>query len=336
MKKIKSVIYKLMRMIQIRFFEKEYAKGIFDELLSSNRKVCRFFKDQADFHKFLKNNPNFFGRCVYRLIAPCELISPYMLNTFVDYTKDEILSKGIPMNMADYHTHMAFFYLTMGDFSKAINEIELVNSANLLQELCKWKSFKSMITKMTLSFYPCCALKNPSITVPIKSSRLFRNYAKETVITLLRWKKALIYSKNIPYTDTAYTECLSSLEFTCIFFERCLYDYLTTKYPRVTLGANTAIGPLIRNYSNVAPNLCNAHNQIRGAANLSSALPNYKSIITAFSTVDGYLGGIFGLCRVIRNGCSHKMNLQNKLFTTEAEFKEYMGILREGILLTTV
>ncbi len=52
MKKIKSVIYKLMRMIQIRFFEKEYAKDIFDELLFSNRKVCCFFKDQADFHKF--------------------------------------------------------------------------------------------------------------------------------------------------------------------------------------------------------------------------------------------------------------------------------------------
>ena len=48
MKKIKSFIYKLMRMIQIRFFEKEYAKDIFDELLFSNIKVCRFFKDQAD------------------------------------------------------------------------------------------------------------------------------------------------------------------------------------------------------------------------------------------------------------------------------------------------
>lgn len=294
-------------------------------------------------------DPKFFGKWAWPLIFN-ETLSPYILRESLDYIKTELDDKGIAYDNDDFHFHLAYIYLIFRDYSQAIKELELIGFSNIAQTTASWKSFSSLISNAFQNYIQSSCYSSTIVFTnhPTETQRISfieSNYGTEYVLIKIRWQMAVRFWNDIAVSDAAYSECLSTVEFTAIFFERCLFDAcrrlglsssLNMIYELVHGNSRRHLQGLIAN-KGWSTSLESSLQQSYPANTISLLNSNFNSIKTQISTCGtfgDYAVTLLYLCRVIRNNCSHKMDLSHKLFTTSDELKQYVSVLHEGILLT--
>jgi len=289
-------------------------------------------------------NPNFFGDWIYPLIIS-ENISGGLLRRIIEYIDDEqVYQKNRNLNEDDYHTHLAFVYLTLRNYSDAVKELELIKKENFGTLIQKWKSFSALLQKAEDNYKPLNLLNAEASypsereTYECRKAVLLATYEKEFVCVRVRWQSVVRFWDDIPASKIAFSECCSTIEFTCTFFERYLVDVASSKE-----GYNNQkmIGPLIEFLEGagfldpVGKNEMKSISDIRRAEDLRNCLNELIEKIKSFDTYEKYASALLYLCHKIRNCCSHKMDLEDCLFENKEEFKNYIKILFEGILLLT-
>lgn len=275
-----------------------------------------------------KIGPKIFGQLVWQLILPCEP-TQNIIEDVTDYFKDNVIKVGITYDQDDYHLHLAFLYLKMGQLNKSLNELEKIQSASLYAELQKWATTKALLAK-GLSNYPPTNLINGLCSYnPLSMTN-------DEVKMIYSWQISTTYWNDIGKTDTAYFECLNTLQYTAKVFESRLNDLCNRKQVKPSKhDINSMIVALQGNYSGMAPIKANME-QISLAKtpyDLRTNLNAFEQRIQSYTQIDEKYGGILFLCRVIRNNSSHESSLIYHLFQTPNEYIKLISILHEGILM---
>ena len=272
--------------------------------------------------------PNVFGKLIWQLILPCEPTQNIIENV-IDYFKDNVINAGIIYDQDDYHLHLAFLYLKMGQLNKSLNELEKIQTASLNTELQKWATTKALLAK-GLSNYPPTNLINGLRTYSPLSM------ANDEIKMIYSWQISTTYWNDIGKTDTAYFECLNTLQYTAKVFESRLNDLCNRKRATpLKHDINAMIVALQNNYSGMASIKANME-QISLAKtphDLRTNLNAFEQRIQSYTQINEKYGGILFLCRVIRNNSSHESSLTNHLFQAPNEYIKLISILHEGILM---
>lgn len=295
----------------------------------------RFYVDD-----FIRNNrdPKFYGKWAYRLILH-ETISPYIIFQTEQYLKEKNVFNNPQFDKDDYYSHRAFLDLTMSDYEGFISHLEKMSAnASSILNILTYTSVNRMLQK-SLDNYSKRCLNNNVTTRDLSVVHDHNLSLKEYLFVLVKLQSVVHYWSNINQ-DMPYLECSSALSLVARTFEEQLKN-LALRYD------SHFRGKTIRNmqdslrdhgfpdfetgYTNAAFPSCS------DPASLNSnwtAIKNKLNNPLNAGNQELYAGMIFEVCRMIRNNSQHAIDFSSKLFNSSDQFREYVDVLLEGILLT--
>lgn len=296
------------------------------------------FKHYVD--DFIQSNrdPKFYGKWAYRLILH-ESISPYIIFHTEEYLKEKNVLANPQFDKDDYYSHRAFLDLTMRDYEGFISHLEKMstNTSSILNILT-YVSVNRMLRKSIDNYSKRCL--NTNVTARDLSVVHDVNLnLKEYLFVLVKLQSVVHYWSNINL-DMPYLECSSALSLVARTFEE-QFKNLTLRH-HSGLGGNTirrmqdslrdhGFPDFETGYINAAFPSCS------DPASLNSnwtAIKNKLNNPLNAGNQELYAGMIFEVCRMIRNNSQHAIDFSSKLFNSSDQFREYVDVLLEGILLT--
>lgn len=293
------------------------------------KNTVRFsFESYIDDYINNAQDPKVFGKAVWPLIF-CNSATPFIVDDILDTFNQRIVNPGLPYDKDDFHFHLSYLYLVMRQYVAALSEFEKIQAPNLAIELQKWKTYLALIAK-SLGNYPPTNFMHPFVSYnPMQMD-------KTEIMMLFKWQDSVRYWNDIGVTETAYIECLNTLQYTSKVFEHKLSDLCRRKSLTPSRhDIDSMIIALQPSYlgMNTIKARMEAISKAKTPIELVSNLTNLEGFVANCPDLNERFGGLLFLCRVIRNNSSHEMALNNVLFSNANEFIHYVSILHEGILM---
>ena len=297
------------------------------------------FKNYVD--DFVRNNgdPKFYGKWAYRLIIH-ETISPYIIFYTENYLKEEKVFSNSRFDKDDYYSHRAFLDLTMSDYEGFIFHLEKMSAnATSILNILRYVSVNRML-KQSLDNYSKKCLNTNVTTRDLSVVHNVNLNLKEYLFVLVKLQSVVHYWSNIN-SDMPYLECSSALSLVARTFEE-QFKNLTLRHDS-GFGGNTIrqMQDSLKNhgfpdfetgYKNAAFPSCSNPVSLNANWTVIKSTLNNNSLYAGNQQL--YAGMIFEVCRMIRNNSQHAIDFSNKLFNSSDQFREYVDVLLEGILLT--
>lgn len=297
------------------------------------------FKSYVD--DFVNNSADnsFYGKWAYRLIVH-ETISPYILYHTEKYLEEKKVLTNQNFNLDDYHFHKAFLELTMNNYEGFMSHLEqvTVNATSILKIL--ESSAVNRMLRSALNNYSNQCLNTIFTKRDLSVVRDVNLNLKEYLFILVKLQGVVHYWSNINM-DMPYLECSSALSLVARTFEEQFKNLTLRHHSGFSGNTIRRMQDSLRDhgfpdfetgYTNAAFPNCSDPVSFNANWTVIKSTLNNNSLYAGNQQL--YAGMIFEVCRMIRNNSQHAIDFSNKLFNSSGQFREYVDVLLEGILLT--
>lgn len=296
----------------------------------TNVKLMSFtpFQNDVDSHAKYKNHPKVFGDSVWPLIS-LEAITPSLLRQMLKYFKENIIDKKVIYDADDYHSHLAFLYITQNRYMESLNEIEKISPTNLHANLSRFTTFNTFLDDAKKFFPASNLLGKNGFYAPF-------TMCKENIIMLFLLRYSALFWDDIKLSDSAYNLCLNALQYASKCLEGVLKSNCISKgvyHNEKTM--NNLIQKLQGHYPGIARGVAGMQSvdYARTPSDLLNHFSDFKTRISTFTDDEEKYGAILFLCKSIRNNSSHEESIYNRMFESKEMYVEYVSVIREGILM---